>query len=156
MGDDCLETKMARATSCLGSTSADWERRVAGLRNLSYLAHEICEAPNSDVILQGLHSVLACQVGVCPTLVRPTLVQSMEPDSLRFLMKICDRRSAVAREALDCVANLARTCRSRAERLVAQLHPSIMAALATTMGVRASRNVSTVHNANYCWESDGD
>ena len=57
-----LETQLATLAASLGSTSSDWEVRVAGLRKLGSLSDVICQAPGADAMLYGLHSPLSCQV----------------------------------------------------------------------------------------------
>ncbi|RMZ52292.1 hypothetical protein APUTEX25_001682 [Auxenochlorella protothecoides] len=81
----------------LALPAEDWERRVAGLRQLASLAPLLAALPDAAEIL--------------------------------------DRRSAVAREALESTAHLATSCGRAAEQLAVQLYPALMAALATTMGV---------------------
>ncbi|KAL6784654.1 CLASP1 [Auxenochlorella protothecoides x Auxenochlorella symbiontica] len=93
----------------LALPAEDWERRVAGLRQLASLAPLLAALPDAAEVLLGLHATLSRQ--------------------------ILDRRSAVAREALESTAHLATSCGRAAEQLAVQLYPALMAALATTMGV---------------------
>lgn len=84
-----LETQLATLAASLGSTSSDWEMRVAGLRKLGSLSGAICQAPGADAMLYGLHSLLACQVrgsGSLPGVV-PALM-STETRTLSVLRRI--------------------------------------------------------------------